>query len=61
MAVCSRKAQGLAVPFGRRRKMGEIRVDRGWPGVDRLVGLGDGGRERERAYGDCDILHHQLA
>ena len=31
-------AQGLAVPFGPRRKMGEIRVDRGSPGVNRLVG-----------------------
>ena len=34
VAVCSQMAQGLAVPLGRRRKMGEIRVDRGWPGLD---------------------------
>ena len=34
MAVCSRMDEGLAVPFGRRRKIGEIRVDRGWPGFD---------------------------
>ena len=38
VVVCLRMAQGFAVPFGRRRKMGVIRVDRGWPGVNRLVG-----------------------
>ena len=47
VVVCLRMAQGLAVPFGRRRKMGEIRVDRGWPGVDRLVGHISPGRAVE--------------
>ena len=50
VVVClrmARMAQGLAVPFGRCRKMGEIRVDRGWPGVDRLVGHFSPGRAVE--------------
>ena len=47
VVVCLRMAQGLAVPFGFCREMGEIRVDRGWPGVGRLFGHFSPGRAVE--------------
>ena len=60
VVVCVRMAQGLAVPFGRRHKMGEIRVDRGWPGVNRLVGTWSRGRVAALVLPTTTAFHSAL-
>ena len=67
----SSRQQYVHWPVLKRNSVGEVNIElckvvlvfplpeykpKSKPGV-----VGDGGREHEKAYGDCDLLHLQLA